>query len=130
MINNWFFKQIDNSSLIVFRIFFGILITAESFGAILTGWVNNVLITPKFTFTFIGFDWLQPQDEWMYIYYVVMGICGVLGAKRQCATPREAGTVPDKRQPRPETIPPCRCGPPLRARQDAPRGAGRGGDSF
>lgn len=80
MINNWFFKQIDNSALIVFRIFFGILITAESFGAILTGWVNNVLITPKFTFTFIGFDWLQPQDEWMYIYYVVMGICGVLVA--------------------------------------------------
>ena len=78
MINKWLFRQIDNSALIVFRILFGILITAESFGAIVTGWVRNVLIDPKFTFTFIGFNWLQPPDEWMYLYYVIMGVFGIL----------------------------------------------------
>lgn len=77
MLNKWLFKHIDNSSLIAFRILFGILITLESFGAILTGWVNNVLITPKFTFTFIGFEWLQPPNEWMYVYYILMGVFGV-----------------------------------------------------
>ena len=77
MLNNWLFKQIDNSALIVFRIFFGILITLESFGAILTGWVKNVLITPEFNFTFIGFEWLQLPDNSAYVYYIIMGIFGV-----------------------------------------------------
>ena len=77
MFNNWLFKQIDNSALIVFRILFGILITLESFGAILTGWVKNVLITPEFNFTFIGFEWLQLPDNSAYVYYIIMGIFGV-----------------------------------------------------
>lgn len=78
MLNNWLFKQIDNSALIVFRILFGILITLESFGAILTGWVKNVLITPEFNFTFIGFEWLQIPDSFIYFYYILMGIFGVM----------------------------------------------------
>jgi uncharacterized membrane protein YphA (DoxX/SURF4 family) len=78
MFNSWLFKQIDNSALIVFRILFGILITLESFGAILTGWVKDVLITPKFNFTFIGFEWLQLPESWIYPYYIIMGVFGVL----------------------------------------------------
>lgn len=72
------FKQIDNSALIVFRICFGLLITLEAWGAIFTGWVHRVLIEPQFTFNFIGFDFLQPlPGNWMYVYFVVMGIFGV-----------------------------------------------------
>jgi vitamin K-dependent gamma-carboxylase len=78
MVNRFLFKQIDNSALIVFRVFFGLLIFLESVGAIFTGWVNRVLIAPKFTFSFIGFEWLQPlPGDWMYVYYVVMGIFGL-----------------------------------------------------
>ena len=73
-----FFKAIDNSPLIVFRIFFGFLIACESFGAIITGWVKEVLIDPKFTFSFIGFEWLQPLPGYgMYFYFIVMGILGL-----------------------------------------------------
>lgn len=76
--NKFLFKHIDNSSLIVFRLFFGALIFLESFGAILTGWVKRTLIEPQFTFNFIGFDWLQPlPGYWMYVYYAVMGILGI-----------------------------------------------------
>lgn len=72
------FKQIDNSGLIAFRICFGLLITLEAWGAIFTGWVREVMIAPQFTFNFIGFDFLQPlPGNWMYAYYVVMGIFGV-----------------------------------------------------
>ena len=78
MFNRLLFKQIDNSALIVFRIFFGLLIFLESIGAIITGWVNRILVTPEFTFTFIGFEWLQPlPEQWMYVYYVVMGVFGI-----------------------------------------------------
>ena len=76
--NQLFFKNIDNSPLIVFRIFFGFLISCESFGAILTGWVHKVLIAPKFTFSFIGLDWLQPLPGFgMYFYFIIMGLFGI-----------------------------------------------------
>lgn len=79
MLNRFLFKQIDNSPLIVFRIIFGLLLFLESVGAIFTGWITKALVEPKFTFTFIGFEWLQPLPGYgMYIYYAVMGIFGLM----------------------------------------------------
>ncbi len=76
--NKFLFKQIDNSALIIFRIFFGLLIFLESVGAIFTGWIKKTLIDPEFTFSFIGFEWLQPlPGYWMYVYYLIMGIFGL-----------------------------------------------------
>lgn len=78
MLQNWLFKKVDNGSLIIFRIFFGILISLESFGAILTGWVRRTFIEPTFTFSFIGLEWLQPlPGNGMYFYFVIMGILGI-----------------------------------------------------
>ncbi|MRI00750.1 hypothetical protein GH721_09455 [Kriegella sp. EG-1] len=79
MVNKILFTKIDNSPLILFRILFGLLIALESYGAIITGWVRNTLVDPKFTFNFIGFDWLQPLPGiGMYLYFFVMGTFGVL----------------------------------------------------
>ncbi|MDY8136924.1 HTTM domain-containing protein [Aquimarina sp. 2201CG5-10] len=79
MINKWLFTQIDNSSLIIFRVFFGFLIAAESIGAIFTGWIKKTMIDPQFTFNFIGLDFLQPlPGDGMYYYFAVMGIFGLL----------------------------------------------------
>ena len=77
-LNNLLFKQVDNSSLVVFRILFGLLITLEAWGAIATGWVRITLVEPDFTFNFIGFDFLQYlQGEFMYFYFFLMGVFGV-----------------------------------------------------
>jgi len=79
MLNRLLFTKVDNSPLILFRIFFGVLVALECYGAILTGWVKRTLIAPRFTFNFIGFEWLQPlPDPGMYIYFFVMGTLGVL----------------------------------------------------
>jgi len=79
MLNRWLFKHIDNSALIVFRFFFGFLLAAEGFGAILTGWVKRAFVEPQFTFNFIGFDWLQIfVGEYMYAHYAIMGVLGVM----------------------------------------------------
>jgi uncharacterized membrane protein YphA (DoxX/SURF4 family) len=76
---SFLFKRIDNSALIIFRIVFGLLIFLESIGAIFTGWVSRNLIQPKFTFSFIGFEWIQPlPGNWMYVFYIVMGLFGLL----------------------------------------------------
>jgi hypothetical protein len=78
MISKLLFSRIDNSPLVIFRIFFGILISLESFGAILTGWVRRNLVDPDFTFSFIGFEWLQPlPGQGMYFYFILMGLMGV-----------------------------------------------------
>ena len=74
-----FFKRIDNSPLIIFRIFFGLLLALESFGAIATGWVKRVFIEPEFTFSHIGLEWLQPlPGNGMYFYYIIMGFLGLM----------------------------------------------------
>ena len=72
------FKAIDNSPLVVFRIFFGFLVACESFGAIFTGWVKRILIDPEVTFSFIGFEWLKPLPGFgMYFYFLAMGVFGL-----------------------------------------------------
>ncbi len=77
--SNWLFTEVDNSPLVIFRILFGLLCAAESYGAIMTGWVRRVMIEPEFTFTFIGFEWLQPlPGDGMYYYFAVMGTMGLL----------------------------------------------------
>ncbi|MDX1364167.1 MAG: HTTM domain-containing protein [Arenibacter latericius] len=85
MLNRFLFTKIDNSALLIFRMFFGMLISLECYGAIITGWVKRNLIAPQFTFTFIGFEWLQPlPGSGMYYYFFVMGtlgICIALGYK-------------------------------------------------
>lgn len=77
--HQFLFKKIDNAQLIVFRVFYGLLVCAECFGAIATGWVRRTFIEPQFTFNFIGFEFLQPlEGNGMYGYFVVMGIFGIL----------------------------------------------------
>lgn len=73
------FKEIDNAPLVIFRIFLGILLACETFGAIATGWVKSNFIVPKFTFSHIGMEWLQPlPGNGMYFYFAVMGTLGLL----------------------------------------------------
>lgn len=78
MLHRFLFQRIDNSSLLLFRIFFGILVSLECYGAMATGWIKRTLIEPSFTFNFIGFEWLQPlPGNGMYFYFFLMGTLGV-----------------------------------------------------
>jgi len=85
MLDQFLFKKIDNAQLLVFRVFYGLLVSAECYGAIATGWVRRTLVEPEFTFSFIWFEWLQPlPGNGMYIYFAVMGtlgLCIALGLK-------------------------------------------------
>lgn len=78
MLNRLFFQRIDNAPLIIFRVFFGVLISLECFGALATGWVKRNLVAPKYTFPFIDFAWLEPlTGPQMYFYFALMGILGI-----------------------------------------------------
>lgn len=42
------------------------------------GWVQDLYITPKFYFTYYGFDWVHPLNgNWMYLPFILMIIASV-----------------------------------------------------
>ena len=78
MLNRLLFHRIDNSPLIIFRIFFGVLVSLECFGAIATGWLKRNIVAPQYTFPFIDFAWLEAlAGPGMYFYFSLMGILGI-----------------------------------------------------
>ncbi|WP_194851912.1 HTTM domain-containing protein [Nonlabens antarcticus] len=78
-LDRWLFKQVDNSALVLFRVIFGLLLAVEAFGSMATGMVRRQFIDPEFTFTFIGFEFLEPlPGNGMYVLYSIMGIAGLL----------------------------------------------------
>ncbi|MGB3773794.1 MAG: HTTM domain-containing protein [Leeuwenhoekiella sp.] len=78
MLDKWLYTRVDNAALVVFRVFFGLLIAIEAFGAIATGWIGRVFLESEYNFHFIGFNFLHPlPGDGMYYYYGVMGLLGV-----------------------------------------------------
>ncbi|EAS20959.1 vitamin K-dependent gamma-glutamyl carboxylase [Flavobacteria bacterium BBFL7] len=77
--DKFLFQQVDNSALVLFRMIFGFLLACEAFGHIALGAVDKHFLQPKFTFTFIGFEFLEPLPApLMYSLFVLMGIAGLL----------------------------------------------------
>ncbi|WP_010136070.1 HTTM domain-containing protein [Ochrovirga pacifica] len=75
----FFFKNVDNTPLIVFRIIFGTILMLEAWGSIFTGWIDTTFVQPSLHFSFIAFEWLQPLDgNGMYFLYGLMGFLGLL----------------------------------------------------
>lgn len=75
--DNWF-KPVNNSPLIVFRILFGAIMLMEFGKSITSGWVRSVYINSPFTFNFIGFDFLQHLRGPMMYYYFGLGCLAAL----------------------------------------------------
>lgn len=76
-----FFKTINNSQIVVFRVLFGLLMAIEAFGAIGTGWVKHNFLIPEYHFPFIWLDWLEPlPGNGMYYYYAIMGVVSLMVA--------------------------------------------------
>ena len=73
-----FTKRTDNAPLIAFRILFGLLLAWNCVDYLTNGSINKLYIKPKVTFTFIGFEWLQPlPGNGMYWYYGLMAVCAL-----------------------------------------------------
>jgi len=78
IVMKFLFNKIDNSPLIVFRIIFGIVLTAEAWGSIFTGWIQRTYIDPHVHFSPIGLEWLQPfEGNGMFYFYAIMGLFGL-----------------------------------------------------
>ncbi|NEN24413.1 HTTM domain-containing protein [Cryomorpha ignava] len=89
MRKGFLFAPADIAPLAIFRILMGLLMAAEGFGAILTGWVRQNYVERDFTFNFMGFDFLQmlvgPQAYVLFALLGVFGLCIALGFRYKFA---------------------------------------------
>jgi len=78
-IKNKLLKQVPISPLITFRICFGAIMLFSILRFWLNGWIKTQYISPKFYFTYMGFDWVKPLgDTGMYALFFIMGITSLL----------------------------------------------------
>ncbi|MFT3681222.1 MAG: HTTM domain-containing protein [Ferruginibacter sp.] len=78
------FEPVDNISLVIFRILFGFLLCWHCISYISKGIIYSNFIDVPFTFSFIGFEWLQPlPGNGMYYYVgsiIILAILVMAGA--------------------------------------------------
>lgn len=68
--------RVDIASLVVFRVIFGVLMIEATARFAWRGWITEYFHTPKYFFTYHGFEWVRPWPApWMHVHYAVMGLC-------------------------------------------------------
>lgn len=76
--NKRLFAPIDASSLVVFRIGFGIIMIWDVIRYWSAGWISKYYIDPQFYFKYYGFEWIQPWDgNGMYWHFAALGVLAV-----------------------------------------------------
>ena len=78
MKNSWWlklFNPVDISSLIYFRIIFGMVMMWEVAKYFENGWIASYWIAPEFYFRYPLFEWVSPwPGQGMYIHFAVLGV--------------------------------------------------------
>ena len=70
---HFFSNQVSIYPLVTFRIIFGLMMCYSTLRFINKGWVTDLYVTPKFYFTYYGFDWVKPlNEEGMYFLFYLM----------------------------------------------------------
>lgn len=66
---------VDNSSIVVFRIAFGLVMLWEVNRYLGNGWVKSYYIDPPYNFPYIGFEWIKPwPGNWMYVHFYALAL--------------------------------------------------------
>jgi hypothetical protein len=69
------FSPVDASSLVVFRICFGLIMLWEVWRYWSYDWISRYYIEPEFNFKYFGFEWVQAwPGDWMYVHYAVVAM--------------------------------------------------------
>ena len=70
-----FFQPVDASSVIVFRIGFGVILLIEAFRYLSSNWIQRFYIEPEFHFKYYGFEWVTPwSGDGMYWHFIALAV--------------------------------------------------------
>jgi hypothetical protein len=82
---------VDNASVVVFRVIFGLLMLWEVNRYFQYGWIDRLYVDPQFNFTYHGFDWVRPlPGMWMHAHFYLLAalaVCITLGLWYRLAMP-------------------------------------------
>lgn len=68
-------QPVSIAPLAVFRVIFGFMMLLGVIRFAANGWIDQFYIQSKFTFPFLGFEWVKPLGEnGMYFLFVLMGL--------------------------------------------------------
>ena len=70
-LKNYIKHYSDSSPLILFRIGFGLLMCYSLIRFWLKGWIETLYINPSFHFSYYGFEWVKPIDEYTYLIFII-----------------------------------------------------------
>lgn len=77
--NGWLATVAVSHPLIIFRVLFGLLMFVSTLRFVVYGWVESLMLAPRFHFHYWGFQWIDPLPQaWMmYAVYALMGVCAL-----------------------------------------------------
>ena len=70
-VNSYLNSYVNNSPLIVFRIFFGLLIFFSQIRFWYKGWIESIYIDPVFHFSYSWFSWVKPIGDYTYLIFII-----------------------------------------------------------
>lgn len=77
------FAPVDIAGLVYFRVIYGCIMGWNAWRYLSGGWVEMLYVTPKFHFTYYGFDWVRPwPGDGMYLHFyalLALSVCVVFG---------------------------------------------------
>ena len=77
-LQRWLLQPVDASSVVFFRICFGLVLAGWAWNYLSTGRVTRLYLSPLFHFSYWGFEWVKPlPGNWMYAPFVLIGILGL-----------------------------------------------------
>ncbi len=79
-IGKYFNSYSESAPLAVFRIGFGLMMFASIVRFWLHGWIEKLYITPKFHFSYYGFEWVRPLGDFTYLLFVICGLSALFVA--------------------------------------------------
>ena len=74
IISSYLSKRQESTSLALFRLCFGLLMTFSIIRFWFKGWIQTMYIDPSFHFTFYGFEWVTPLGEYTYFLFFICGL--------------------------------------------------------
>jgi len=77
-LSKWWSAPVAPEGLAVFRILFGAVMVAAVVRFAARGWIGELLVEPRFHFTYLGFDWVRPWPGWgMHVHFALMGMAAL-----------------------------------------------------
>lgn len=74
-IANKLFAPVHIAPLVSLRILFGLVMFVSILRFIVKGWIYDIYVTPKYFFTYYGFEWVKPLGETgMYLLFLSIAV--------------------------------------------------------